>query len=84
MIQSSIMEVANLFGLLGLAIMNITTVMIAYIKQQKRSADNYGVKNGRGDLFKQIGDLQDDIIDLREDVAEMKGTLKAHIMVGQR
>jgi len=58
--------------------------MVAYIKQQKRSAQNYGVKNGRGDLFKQIGNLQDDIIDLREDVAEMKGTLKAHIMAGSR
>ena len=78
------MEVVNLFGLLGLAIMNITTVMVAYIKQQKQSAHNYGVKNGRGDLFKQIGNLQDDIIDLREDVAEMKGTLKAHIMVSSR
>ena len=78
------MEVANLFELIGLGIMNVTTVMVAYIKQQKRSADNYGVKNGRGDLFKQIGNLQDDIIDLREDVAEMKGTLKAHIMAGSR
>ena len=84
MVQSTTMEIANLFGLMGLAIMNITTVMIAYIKQQKRSADNYGVKNGRGDLFKQIGNLQDDIMDLREDVAEMKGTLKAHIMTGTR
>ena len=78
------MEVVNLLELLGLAIMNITTVMVAYIKQQKQSAHNYGVKNGRGDLFKQIGNLQDDIIDLREDVAEMKGTLKAHIMAGSR
>ncbi len=78
------MEVANLFGLIGLGIMNITTVMIAYIKQQKRSVHNYGVKNGRGDLITQIGNLQDDIIDLREDVAEMKGTLKAHIMAVSR
>jgi len=78
------MEVANIFGLIAIAIMNISAVMVAYIKQQKRSAQNYGVKNGRGDLFKQIGNLQDDIIDLREDVAEMKGTLKAHIMAGSR
>ena len=78
------MEIVNWFGLIGIGIMNISAIMIAYIKQQKRSADNYGVKNGRGDLFKQIGNLQDDIIDLREDVAEMKGTLKAHIMAGSR
>ena len=78
------MEVANIFGLIAIAIMNVSAVMVAYIKQQKRSAQNYGVKNGRGDLFKQIGNLQDDIIDLREDVAEMKGTLKAHIMAGSR
>ena len=78
------MEVANIFGLIAIAIMNVSAVMVAYIKQQKQSAHNYGVKNGRGDLFKQIGNLQDDIIDLREDVAEMKGTLKAHIMAGSR
>ena len=84
MIQSSIMEVANLFGLIGLAIMNITTVMVAYIKQQKQSAHNYGIKNGRGDLFKQLGSVQDDIMDLREDVAEMKGTLRAHLKAGTR
>ena len=78
------MEIVNWFGLIGIGMMNISAIMIAYIKQQKRSADNYGVKNGRGDLFKQIGNLQDDIIDLREDVAEMKGTLKAHIMAGSR
>ena len=78
------MEVANLFGLLGLAIVNTSAIAVAFIRQQKNSKDNYGVKNGRGDLFKQIGNLQDDIIELREDVAEMKGTLKAHIMVSSR
>jgi len=84
MIDWSAMEVANIFGLLGLAIINTSAIIIAFIRQQKNSKDNYGVKNGRGDLFKQIGNLQDDIIDLREDVAEMKGTLKAHIMAGSR
>ena len=76
------MEVANLFGLLGLAIINTSAIIIAFIRQQKSSRFNYGIKNGRGDLISQVGDLQDDIINLREDVAEIKGTLKAHIMAG--
>ncbi|SVC59154.1 uncharacterized protein METZ01_LOCUS312008 [marine metagenome] len=78
------MEVANIFGLIGLAIVNTSAIIIAFLRQQKSSRSNYGIKNGRGDLFTQIGNLQDDIIDLREDVAEMKGTLKAHIMAGSR
>jgi len=78
------MEAINIFGLAGLAIMNIGAIAVAYIKQQRRSADNYGVKNGRGNLFKQIGDLQDDIIELRQDVAEVKGTLKAQLKTGSR
>lgn len=78
------MEVANIFGLIGLAIVNTSAIIVAFIRQQKSSRSNYGIKNGRGDLFTQIGNLQDDIIDLREDVAEMKGTLKAHIMAGSR
>jgi len=77
-------EVANIFGLIGLAIVNTSAIIVAFIRQQKSSRSNYGIKNGRGDLFTQIGNLQDDIIDLREDVAEMKGTLKAHIMAGSR
>ena len=76
------MEVANLFGLLGLAIINTSAIVIAFIRQQKSSRINYGIKNGRGDLISQVGDLQDDIVNLREDVAEIKGTLKAHIMAG--
>ena len=78
------MEVANIFGLIGLAIVNTSAIIIAFLRQQKSSRSNYGIKNGRGDLFTQIGNLQDDIIDLREDVAEMKGTLKAHIVAGSR
>ena len=78
------MEVANIFGLIGLAIVNTSAIIVAFIRQQKSSRSNYGIKNGRGDLFTQIGNLQDDIIDLREDEAEMKGTLKAHIMAGSR
>jgi len=78
------MEIANIFGLIGLAIVNTSAIIVAFIRQQKSSRSNYGIKNGRGDLFTQIGNLQDDIIDLREDVAEMKGTLKAHIMAGSR
>ena len=78
------MEVANLFGLLGLAIINTSAIVIAFIRQQKSSRFNYGIKNGRGDLITQVGNLQDEVINLREDVAEIKGTLKAHIVVGSK
>ena len=76
------MEVANLFGLLGLGIINTSAIVIAFIRQQKSSRFNYGIKNGRGDLITQVGNLQDEVINLREDVAEIKGTLKAYIAVG--
>tara|TARA_Y100001951_G_C11212601_1_gene223855 strand:- start:297 stop:533 length:237 start_codon:yes stop_codon:yes gene_type:complete len=75
-------EVVNVFGLVGLAIINASAVMIAFMRQQKSSKSNYGIKNGRGDLITQVGKLQDDVMELREDVAEMKGVLKTHIMVG--
>ena len=78
------MEVANLFGLLGLAIINTSAIAIAFIRQQKSSRFNYGIKNGRGDLITQVGNLQDEVINLREDVAEIKGTLRAHITVGSK
>ena len=78
------MEVANLFGLLGLGIINTSAIVIAFIRQQKSSRFNYGIKNGRGDLITQVGNLQDEVINLREDVAEIKGTLKAHIVVGSK
>ena len=78
------MEVANLFGLLGLGIVNTSAIVIAFIRQQKSSRFNYGIKNGRGDLITQVGNLQDEVINLREDVAEIKGTLKAHIVVGSK
>lgn len=78
------MEVANLFGLLGLGIINTSAIAIAFIRQQKSSRFNYGIKNGRGDLITQVGNLQDEVINLREDVAEIKGTLRAHITVGSK
>ena len=73
------METLNLFGLLGIVAVNASAVVIAYIKQQKSSRSNYGIKNGRGDLFCQVGKLQDSIIEIREDVAELKGIMRGHI-----
>ena len=78
------MEIANLFGLLGLAIINTSAIAIAFIRQQKSSRFNYGIKNGRGDLITQVGNLQDEVINFRVDVAVIKGTLKAHIVVGSK
>ena len=78
------MDAGTIVTLISLTITNVVALCIAYIRQKRHSEKNYGIKNGRGDLFTQIGNLQDDIIDLREDVAEMKGTLKAHIMAGSR
>jgi hypothetical protein len=77
------MEALNLFGLLGIVIVNASAVMIAHIKQQKNSRVNYGIKNGRGDLFCQVGKLQDSIIEIRGEVAELKGLMRGHIESSQ-
>ena len=73
------METLNLFGLLGIVAVNASAVVIAYIKQQKSSRSNYGIKNGRGDLFCQVGKLQDSVIEIREDVAELKGIMRGRL-----
>ena len=77
------METLNLFGLLGIVAVNASAVVIAYIKQQKNSRANYGIKNGRGDLFFQIGKLQDSIIEIREDVAELRGMMRGRSEVSR-
>lgn len=52
--------------------------------RQKRYAQNaYGIKNGRGDLYKQIGELRDILYKetqlLTADVAELRGMMRIHL-----
>lgn len=50
--------------------------MIVYLKNKRANSENYGIKNGRGNLFQQVGKLQDDMMEIREDVAEVKGAMR--------
>jgi len=77
------MDATNWFGLFGLTITNIAAVCIVYIRQKKYNNQNYGVKNGRGDLYKQVGQLYDlvyrELGGVKEDVAELRGMFTVHI-----
>ena len=48
------MDAGTIVTLLSLTITNVVALCIAYIRQKRHSERNYGIKNGRGDLFKQI------------------------------
>ncbi len=77
------MDAGNIITLLSLTITNVVALCVVYIRQKRYNAANYGVKNGRGDLFKQIGKLQDDMHretqHLTSDVAELRGMLRVHL-----
>ncbi len=70
------MDVFNIYGLIGVVIANTSAIMIVYLKNKRANSENYGIKNGRGNLFQQVGKLQDDMVEIREDVAEVKGAMR--------
>ncbi len=70
------MDVFNIYGLIGVVIANTSAIMIVYLKNKRANSENYGIKNGRGNLFQQVGKLQDDMMEIREDVAEVKGAMR--------
>jgi hypothetical protein len=69
-------DVFNIYGLIGVVIANTSAIMIVYLKNKRANSENYGIKNGRGNLFQQVGKLQDDMMEIREDVAEVKGAMR--------
>tara|TARA_B100000902_G_scaffold319079_1_gene311220 strand:+ start:3378 stop:3617 length:240 start_codon:yes stop_codon:yes gene_type:complete len=69
-------DVFNIYGLIGVVIANTSAIMIVYLKNKRANSENYGIKNGRGNLFQQVGKLQDDMVEIREDVAEVKGAMR--------
>jgi len=77
------MDAGNMITLLSLTITNIVALCVVYIRQKRYNDKNYGIKNGRGDLFLQIGKLQDDMHRetqlLTSDVAELRGMLRVHL-----
>ena len=77
------MDAGHIVTLLSLTITNIVALCVVYIRQKRYNNKNYGVKNGRGDLYKQIGKLQDDMHRetqlLTSDVAELRGMLRVHL-----
>ena len=77
------MDAGNIITLISLTITNDVALAVVYIRQKKYNTQNYGIKNGRGDLFKQIGKLQDDMHRenqrLTSDVAEIRGMLRVHL-----
>ena len=50
------MDASSLVALLSLTITNIVALCISYMRQKRYAQNAYGIKNGRGDLYKQIGD----------------------------
>ena len=77
------MDAGNIITLISLTITNVVALCVVYIRQKRYNDRNYGIKNGRGDLFKQIGKLQDDMHRetqlLTSDVAELRGMLRVHL-----
>jgi len=77
------MDAGHIVTLLSLTITNVVALCVVYIRQKRYNNKNYGVKNGRGDLYKQIGKLQDDMHRetqlLTSDVAELRGMLRVHL-----
>ena len=77
------MDAGNIITLISLTITNVVALCVVYIRQKRYNNKNYGIKNGRGDLYKQIGKLQDDMHRetqlLTADVAELRGMLRVHL-----
>jgi hypothetical protein len=77
------MDAGNIITLISLTITNVVALAVVYIRQKRYNDKNYGIKNGRGDLFNQIGKLQDDMHKetqlLTSDVAELRGMLRVHL-----
>ena len=77
------MDAGNIITLISLTITNVVALCVVYIRQKRYNNKNYGMKNGRGDLYEQIGKLQDALHRgtqlLTSDVAEMRGMLKVHL-----
>ena len=77
------MDAGHIVTLLSLTITNIVALCVVYIRQKRYNNKNYGVKNGRGDLYKQIGKLQDDMHRetqlLTAEVSELRGMLRVHL-----
>ena len=77
------MDAGNIITLISLTITNVVALCVVYIRQKRYNNKNYGVKNGRGDLYLQIGKLQDDMHRetqlLTSDVAELRGMLRVHL-----
>jgi len=70
------LDILNIYGLIGVVIANTSAIIIVYLKNKRANSENYGIKNGRGNLFQQVGKLQDDMVEIREDVAEVKGAMR--------
>ena len=77
------MDAGNIITLISLTITNVVALCVVYIRQKRYNDRNYGIKNGRGDLYEQIGKLQDAMHRetqlLTSDVAELRGMLKVHL-----
>jgi hypothetical protein len=77
------MDAGNIITLISLTITNVVALCVVYIRQKRYNNKNYGIKNGRGDLYLQIGKLQDDMHRetqlLTSDVAEIRGMLRVHL-----
>ena len=77
------MDAGNIITLISLTITNIVALCVVYIRQRRYNDRNYGIKNGRGDLFIQIGKLQDDMHRetqlLTAEVSELRGMLRVHL-----
>ena len=80
------MDVGHIVTLLSLTITNVVALCVVYIRQKRYNDRNYGIKNGRGDLFRQIGKLQDDMHRetqlLTAEVSELRGMLRVHLKEG--
>lgn len=77
------MDASSLVALLSLTITNIVALCISHTRQKRYSKNNYGVKNGRGDLYKQVGELRDILYKetqlLTSDVAELRGMMRIYL-----
>ena len=77
------MDAGHIVTLLSLTLTNIVALCVVYIRQKRYNNRNYGMKNGRGDLYEQMGKLHDMVWKetriLNADVAELRGMLNVHL-----
>jgi len=77
------MDAGNTITLISLTITNVVALCIVYIRQKRYNNKNYGMKNGRGDLYEQMGKLYDLVHEetrlLTADVSELRGMLNVHL-----